>query len=216
MNAQRECLNGGQLFKSGLHQIKRILKSLVLLFSFYEDINMTAVQVFWMTYSCRCVAWPLCSASPQVDDVHLLRKAGRSPARTAWQRREALQRGLDRVSNPDGQQLTRAAEQRTCGDRGLAHESDAGEKQQRRHERCDKPHVRWELLLSVCGSQTFPLYQKAESYFSFETGTILVLSWIMIHPDEGEGFSGWNLILYNKVLSVPVMNLFHTASCYKM
>lgn len=43
-------------------------------------------------------------------------------------------------------------------------------------KRCDKPHVRWELLLSVCGSQTFPLYQKAKSYFSFETDTILVLS----------------------------------------
>lgn len=76
-----------------------------------------------MTYSCRGVAWSLCNASPQVDDVHLLRKAGRSPARTAWQRREALQRGLDRVSNPDGQQFTRAAEQRTYGDGRLAHES---------------------------------------------------------------------------------------------
>lgn len=169
-----------------------------------------------MTYSCRGVAWSLCRASPQVDDVHLLRKADRSPARTAWQRRETLQRGLDRVSNPDGQQLTRAAEHRTYGDRGVAHDSTLEKSNSVGMNRCDKPHVRWELLLSVCGSRTVPLYQKAKSYFSFETDTILVLSWIMIHPDEEEGFSVWNLILYNKVLSVSVMNLFHTASCYKM
>lgn len=170
----------------------------------------------WMTYPCRGVARSLCRASPQVDDVHLLRKADRSPARTAWQRREALQRGLHRVSNADGQQLTRAAGQRTYGDRGLAQDSTLEKSKSVGMKRCDKPHSRWELLPSVCGSRTFPLYQTAKSNFSFETDTVLVLSWIVIHPDEEEGFSVWNLMLYNKVLSVSVMNLFHTASCYKM
>lgn len=54
---------------------------------------------------------------PQVDDVDLLREAAGPPAGAARQRGEALERGLDRVSRPDGQQLTRAAEEWTCRER---------------------------------------------------------------------------------------------------
>lgn len=68
----------------------------------------------WMTHSHWSAVWTLCSASSQVNDVHLLRQAHSAPACTAWHGSEALQDGLHRVSCPDRKQLTWTTRQRPC------------------------------------------------------------------------------------------------------